>query len=277
MSTLLELIPLLEAMPHDDLRDWIDYVDYYHLTEWLTDENERDSHRYRVRSRRIGLHTGSFPDPIFPPKVILTLRTEIQQAAETLFEDLDEPNQKAVLAIAHSQRRIKAPIRRTSTGNIQVKLIPYQRVVKDTATGKPLKDNSGSSVTVTYMETYLYLRYWQVHGDAKRNKKRVKSIYIGGEASLSERISPRYTYPYRVLADYFRRLLREHGVERTRTDKKTGEIMTYHMRPDDNNNPIAEYEARILACIDMSRVDEIGSDAIDHECLQVLQAELPLE
>jgi hypothetical protein len=275
MTTLLDLIPLLEAMPHDDIRDWIDYVDYYHLSKLITDDTERQTHYIRVRNRRIGLPTGSFPDPFFPPKTILRMRTRYQQAAEELLTELDEFNQKVALAMAQSLHRLKAPIHRTSTGNIEVKWIPYEYIDRDPETGEPRKDENGQVLIVYKAAPYLYLRYWQVLGDKERTKRRVKSIYIGGQASGGERVSGEYQYPYRALADYFYDLLQTHGIERTRTNKQTGEIMTYRVRPAGNDNPIAEFEARILDCIDMSQVEALGSDAIDHECLEALQAELP--
>lgn len=275
MTTLTDLIPLLEAMPFDDLRDWIDYVEFYHLSKWISDFDERKQYQNQVRNRRTGLASGGLPYGMFPPANPLQMSSDLQHEAEDMLIELNEADQQVAVTMAQALHRLKSPIRRTSSGNIQVKKIPYEYILRDPETRKPVLDDKGKVIMVQVVGLYLYLRYWQVQGDKDRSKSRVKSIYIGGAASGNERVSEDFQYPYRKLANHFADLLQEHGVERQRTIKRTGEIQTYRVRPTGDDNPIAQLEKQVLACIDMARVDEVGADAIDYACLDSIQQGLP--
>lgn len=276
-------------MTHDELRDFIDYVEFGYLASHVPIKNdERDKFKKNVRTRRAGLGSG-FPDEMLQPNAKhLTMTTPLQkQAIEHIHKaskkDLEIIFGKASLqrdisgAIAWVLLRTKAPIRKTSQGNIQVKFIPYKQLITkiDEKTGLevPALDENGNRQYREIKAPYLYLRYWQVLGD-KGKKSRVKSIYIGGETPLSER--GKGGYIYRDLAYNLYDLLQKHGDTRTRTIKATGEIQTYKVRPSNDDNPIAELENKIMDCIDMSQVDSEGKNAINHECLEELQASISL-
>lgn len=272
---LTELIPLLEQMTFDEITDFIDYIQYYHQSKFI-DTEAAPKFKKAIRSRRSGKPSGGFPDPfgIKDPQVILMMTTPAQREAERMVRTADpEPLETAVL-MAQALQRAKAPIRKRSQGNIQVKQIPYQRMrlePDDEGNLVPALDENGIPIIDTVVGLYLYLRYWQVHGDNNKSKSRVKSIYIGGSAGLRERASETYQYPYRELAYLWVDTLAEYGIERTRRhrDKDTGEVVTitYHVRPKSDDNPIAELEQAILECIDMTTEPPI----IDYEALDELQ------
>ncbi|MEO1254968.1 MAG: hypothetical protein AAFY41_08795, partial [Bacteroidota bacterium] len=181
---------------------------------------------------------------------------------------------RTAAAIAWAFLRAKAPQRLNSEGNIQVKKLPYQRVVIDEETGKPALDEDGNIIKITVMGLYLYLRYWQVQGDGvsgRRKKTRYKSLYIGGETELRER--GKGGYVYRPLAEYFSNLIREYGKIAYHNKGKPNE-RSYYRRPSGDDNPITELERRIIACIDLDSVDAKGKGAIDHEALEQLQSEV---
>lgn len=308
---LPKIIPLLEAMPHDELRDFIDYCEFIYLAQ-LIPANNRDGQRARnrfkkqVKNRRAGLPTGGFPDAWIKEirgTKTLTMTTERQKKSLKLInqaspdelitilgkpissepdnedastgKDKKEPRpDRTAAAIAWAFLRAKAPQRLNSEGNIQVKKIPYQRVVIDEETGKPAKDEDGNIIKITVMGLYLYLRYWQVQGDGtagRRKKTRYKSLYIGGETPLAER--GKGGYKYRLLAEHFASLIEEHGKLIIQNEGKPNE-RRYKRRPSGDDNPIANLEQRIIACIDLETVDTKGKRAINHEKLEALQIEV---
>lgn len=277
---LSAVIALIEQMKHDELRDLIDYCEYHYLSRFSKKE-DIESFLKNVRNRRTGLPTGGFPSEfqiIARDTQILQMTTQLQGEAVshvrvaskdelvTLF-GVPISMRKTSGAIAWAMLRAKAPIRRKSKGNIQVKWIPYKQVVRG-ADGKPIKDENGHPIVETVQAPYLYLRYWQVQGDSDRNTSRVKSIYIGGDTDYMVRREGGYIY--RDLAYHFHDMLQEHGVTRQRTIRKTGEIQTYKVRPKDEDNPIAELEREIMTCINM----DFEPPEINHERLLGLQLEV---
>lgn len=288
---LAEIIPILEKMHYDELRDFIDYCEYYHLSQYLPkskDDKVRQSFMKQVRNRRTGLPTGGFP---YDFQVManntkeLTMTTPLQKDGLPIVKTANKKDMITVFgtastahdtsaAIAWVLLRSKAPIRKFSEGNIQVKFIPYKQLIMrqdDDGNLVPALDENGNRQYRIVKGAYLYLRYWTVQGDASRKKKRYQNVYIGGHDGNSRREGG---YIYRQLADYFYALIQAHGIENTRkvTDKKTGEIkiQTFTTRPKTDDNPIAEFEARIMACIDMTA----DTPTIDHDCLEALQASL---
>lgn len=58
-------------------------------------------------------------------------------------------------------------------------------------------------------------------------------------------------------------MLQEHRIQRTRTIRKTGEVQTYKVGPKGDDNPIAELEGAMLACINMdTEPPDIDYDAL---------------
>lgn len=292
---LADIIANLEQMKHDELRDFIDYCEWHYLAKLVPiEDKQRDRFYKSVKNRRTGLPTGGFPDSTLndykellglPVAKLLQMRTRLQQDTKKLIQQANDsqlgiifglPGQddRTAGAIAWVLLRSKAPIIKNSQGNIQVKHIPYWQIVTDDEGNIVIDEDTGKPAKIKMMGAYLYLRYWTVQGDSDRQKKRYKSLYIGGKTELSEKRKGGYIY--RPLADYFEALIKKHGNEHTRqvTDKKTGEIKTqvFSMRPRGDDNPIAELEVRIIGCIDMNNLS--SDDAINHECLQQLQLEV---
>lgn len=273
--SLTEIIPFLEAMDFNSIRDWIDYVEYFYTARLIADEHEQNHFLKSVRNRRSGLPTGGLPSPFpfhKPALKMLSMTTQEQIAAQKLLSQMDGDSQKLAVDIAKALHRAKSPIRRTSRGNIEVKWIPYEYMLRD-IDGMPVIDENGKPIIVRTAQPYLYLRYWQVQGDNNRQMFRKKSLYIGGTASHAERIDPSYQYPFRSLAHHFHDLLQQHGIERQRLIRKTGEIQTYYVRPKGDDNPIAQLEREIMVCINMDEVDTHGSAAIDVEALDEVQSQ----
>lgn len=276
-----KIIPLLERMTFDDITDFIDYAQYYVQARLEPDKRERDKLEKQARSRRSG-KDGALPYLNPYADNLLTMTTDEQRAAIALLNTADKPTVANVLLMANALQRAKAPERRKSQGNIQLKRIPYEKLIMETdpETNQlvPALDEHGNRQYETINGVYLYVRYWQIQGD-KGKKSRVKSVYVGGSADFAERRDKDYEYPYRALAWLWDDTMREHGIERTRThtDRETGERTerVYYVRPkDEPDNPINILERAILACIDMTTIDKLGSDAIDHNALLELQAKL---
>jgi hypothetical protein len=287
---LAQIIALLSQMEYDHLKDWIDYIEYHHYWQLLSTKQQRGRFRKQVRSRRMGIPSGGFPyQGLQVSKKVLTMTRPAQQEAENLYLRLSKKDQttllgKAVLnrdvsgTIAWALLKSKAPVRKNSRGNIQVKWIPYDYIQRDDD-GLPELDEDGTPIIMKVKAPFLYLRYYQVHGDDSKRKSRKKSVYIGGDAAFSIRMSrmdrgslENYAYPYRALARLFWNTLQKHGIERSRNTQMG--IQYYKVRPKGDENPIAELEQRIMACIDMDKVDAIGSAAIDHQYLSKLQEDL---
>jgi|GEM_PF-6697205 len=267
------LISLLEKMTYNELKDFIDWFEYYHVVSIVSDKYYGQFLK-SVRTRRAGIPSGGLPYKGLPlHKKTLRLTTSLQREAFKIAKDLDSSLWKSLFydpdentregAIAWVILNAKKPIRVAARGNIQVKWIPYIKAVLD-------KEGLPTGKYIRVVAPYLYLRYWQALGDADRKTSRMKSIYIGGATQYNERIRGRYKYF--LLASHFHDLIQEHGEMRTR--KVKGKRQTYRVRPTGDDNPIVELERAILSCIDMDRVDDIGSLAIDHEKLGELQREL---
>jgi hypothetical protein len=107
MAHILFLIPLLWVMSYAELCDWIDYVDYYYLSEWITDVHQQGEYKLAIRVRRTRLATGSFPSQSSSPKIILQMQTHEQIQAAKLMAEADEAIQKAALALAQAILRMK--------------------------------------------------------------------------------------------------------------------------------------------------------------------------
>lgn len=277
---LSAVIALIEQMKHDELRDFIDYCEYHYLSRFVNGD-ERGSFLKSVRNRRAGLPTGGFPGELqilARDTKILQMTTPRQREGVTFIRAASRDDlitlfgvPKAMRgtsgAIAWAMLRAKAPIRKNSEGNIQVKWIPYKQVVRG-ADGKPIKDEKGHPIVETVKAPYLYLRYWQVQGDSDRKTSSVKSIYMGGDTDYLHRREGGYIY--RELANHFYDLLQEHGVTRQRTIRKTGETQTYKVRPKNDDNPIAHLERQIMTCVNM----DAEPPEINREALLELQYEV---
>lgn len=274
---ITQLLPLLESMTYDELTDFIDYIQYHYQALFI-EKKRRGRFKKSIRSRRSGKPTGGFPFDWSIPKTILTMTTSAQVQGLELVKSAEQEPLESAIAVAQALQRAKAPLRKGSQGNIQVKKIPYERVrLEPDGEGNlvPAFDENGIIIVDTIIGLYLYLRYWQIRGDNNKQKSRVKSIYIGGNASLRDYLDDEdYSYPYRDLAYLWMETLGACGVERTRRhiDKDTGEtrILTYHVRPKSEDNPLAELERQIMACIDMSS----EPPTIDHVALLRLQGRL---
>lgn len=277
---LSDVIRLIEKMMYDELRDFIDYCEYHYLSHYC-EADDLGSFLNRVRNRRTGLPTGGFPDElqiIARNTKILQMTTPLQHEGLEKLQDCSKEDLITLFGMPQAQRttsgaiawamcRAKAPIRRQSEGNIQVKWIPYQQVVRG-ADGQAIEDENGQALVETVQAPYLYLRYWQVQGDIDRKTSRVKSIYIGGNANYEDRRKGGYIF--RMLARHFHGLLQEHGVTRQRTHHKTGEIQSYKVRPKRSDNPITELEDLMMACVDMT----VNPPQINYDQLVDLQTEV---
>lgn len=270
------IIPLLSGMSYQELKDFIDYCEFHHLSKILL-ERDRAFFKKSVRKRRAGQKTGGLPyyedKEEKDNKHLLSPYTEVMLKAEKLVSELSNENLTLLFgmpeiirhhhdkAIAWALLKEKSPIRHksktkkspeqevyTSKGNIQVKWIKYKRIVKD-ANGDPIVQEVKSP--------YLYLRYWTVRGagESGRGKSLFKSKYIGGQTEGIEG-RKRGGYPYSALAHFFWQLLEES--RQSEKGKRT---------PD---SPLYMLERQIMACIDMSQDEPI----IDHECLKALQDEI---
>ena len=51
---LADIIPLISSMHYDELKDWIDYIEYYYFASLVADK-ERDEFIKQVRARRSGM------------------------------------------------------------------------------------------------------------------------------------------------------------------------------------------------------------------------------
>jgi hypothetical protein len=107
MISTLQLIPLLSAMPHGELLDWIDYVEYYYVSDWITDPNQQRKHRLSLHVRRVGLDTGNFPIQILPSKNIVQMRSRKQIQAAKIVAELGEVGQKTALVFAQAILQVK--------------------------------------------------------------------------------------------------------------------------------------------------------------------------
>jgi hypothetical protein len=107
MINILLLIPQLSTMPHDELRDWTDYVEYYYVSDWITNSGQQRKHRLSLHVRRIGLETGNFPSRILPPKKIVRMQTRKQIEAAKMVAELGEIGQKAALVLAQAILQVK--------------------------------------------------------------------------------------------------------------------------------------------------------------------------
>lgn len=288
---LPDIISNIEQMKHDELRDFIDYCEFIYLSKHVSiKDKERDRFIKSVRTRRAGLPEGGFPGPLLQPDAKrLVMTTDLQRDTLALIKQSKQADLEIVFGKASYQRstsgamawvmlRAKAPVKRLSQGNIQIKWIPYKQLITkiDEKTGElvPALDEFGNRQYATIKAPYLYLRYWTVQGDSDRKKSRYKSIYIGGNTQFEYKRQTEYIF--RALAHHFHDLIQEHGKEnkRTVTDKKTGEIKTqvFYMRPKTGaNNPIAELENKILDCVDMEAIERLKKDAIDTDKLLELQ------
>src|SRR5262245_24339842 len=102
MISILLLLPKLSSMSHDELRDWTDYVEYYYVSDWISDPDQQRKHRLSIHVRRVGLDTGNFPSRILRPEKIVQMRTREQIEAAKLVAELDEVGQKAALVFAQA-------------------------------------------------------------------------------------------------------------------------------------------------------------------------------
>jgi len=273
------LIKLLESMTFNEIRDFIDYVQYHHQAEFI-DKELRGRFKKRVRSRRSGKPTGGFISPVSMKvaNTILTMKTPLQRECLDIVIEFEETDLNTAVAIAQALHRCKSPVRKQSVGSIQVKHIPYDRVrLEHDENGVlvPVLDENGLPIIDRVHGRYLYLKYWQIHGDNDKKKSRVKSIYIGGDADMVQRTDENYRYPFRELAEHWLNTLAKYGVERKRTytDKETGEkrTSTYYQRRK-GDNPITQLENQILACIDM----ETEPPEIDKQALLELQNDVTM-
>lgn len=287
---LATIIPIIEQMTYDELRDFIDYCEYTYLALHVPaskNDIDRDKFRKQVKNRRSGLPSGGFPDDFVIAArgtKTLTMTTDLQKAGLSAVQDASKSDLITVFgkpstahdtsaAIAWVLLRAKAPIRKQSQGNIQVKEIPYKRVRKqynDDGILEAVRDENGKPIVDDFKAKYLYLRYWTVQGDSDRTMKRYQNVYIGGNDGDN--------YIYRDLAIHFHDTIQTYGKLNTRqvTSRKTGEItmQAFRTRPrNEPDNPISILESRIMDCIDMSTEPPI----INHDCLQELQSEIMSE
>ena len=134
---LTDIIALINPMTHDELRDFIDLCEYRYLASHVPIRDyEQDKFRKQVRTRRAGLGSG-FPDAILQPNAKrLTMTTPLQKQAMQIIHKATQSELELLFGKASLQRDIsgaiawvllqnKAPIRKNSQGNIQVKFIPY--------------------------------------------------------------------------------------------------------------------------------------------------------
>jgi hypothetical protein len=279
--SLPALIALLEAMNHDELRDFIDYVEYHFVSLYCKDEINRKAFIKEVTRRRSGLPTGGFGwKSLFyerRPQTVLKMRSKNQKAALLLIEAGQGDTLKALFgdpndfyrtngAICWVLLRAKAPVRKGSIGNIQVKWMEFRSAKLDDE-GNVVADDKGNIVYIYSSYPYLYYRYWSVHGNNDKRMKRLESFYIGGGMDYPERLFGGYAY--RELAHYFWAVLQEHGEVRRRK-LKSGQIQEYRARPKGDDNPIAQLEREIIGCI------EIGKNRpfVHHDKLEALQARI---
>lgn len=282
--SLPALIALLEAMNHDELRDFIDYVEYHFLSLHVKGEGSRESFIKSVRGRRSGLPTGGFGFKgvvyVRTPKTVLKMRSKNQKEALMLIEKgegnlllttFGDPNdfRQSEGSIAWALLRAKAPVRKTSSGNIQVKWQEFKEPVIDEE-GEVVKDKDGKIVYITKSYPYLYFRYLSVHGNKDKTMQRYESFYIGSsDIEYEDRFYGGYAY--RELAYLVWFTLQNHG-ELRRRKLKDGKIQEFRARPKGNDNPIAELEREIIACIEMRN----NRPFIHHDKLESLQRQRTL-
>jgi hypothetical protein len=253
-----KLVAIFENMAHDELRDFIDYAEFYLLSKFVPDANEGRFLK-SVRARRSGLASGGLPyQGVQLAKNPLRMTTSRQREAlkllkrlerewfMVLFGDPSEDGDRTLGAVAWALLRAKAPVTKGSEGNITVKWISYKRKLRE-PDGTVSLDKSGKPIIVTFAQPYLYLRYWQVLGDTDRKTRKKKSMYIGGHLQgIAERLEGGYMF--RPLAELVWNTLQEHRAENGR-------------RSPNPNSPIAQLEAQIMAFVDMSKnppfIDEV--------------------
>jgi hypothetical protein len=57
---LADIIPLISAMNYDELKDWIDYIEYHYFASLVPDKEQKHFVK-QVSLRRSGIPTGGFP------------------------------------------------------------------------------------------------------------------------------------------------------------------------------------------------------------------------
>lgn len=262
-----DLVALLEDMVSDELRDFVDYVEFFHLSDFVSEDN-LGRFLKSVRSRRSGLPTGGLP--YMGEKVskrLLQMTTPKQREGlklaknlerewmHVLFGDPNDAGDRTRGAVAWAILRGKQPVTKGSQGTIQVKWISYKRRMRN-PDGSLAFDKKGKPIYITLSQPYLYLRYWQIHGDDSRTKTQLRSLYIGGHLQgIAERMEGGYMF--RDLAHLVWNTLVEHRAENGR-------------RTPSPDSPIAQLEARIMALVDMSK----DSPFVDEVKLLDLQTEL---
>jgi hypothetical protein len=262
-----ELVAIFESMPHDELRDFIDYTEFHLLSKFASDTNEGRFLK-SVRARRSGLATGGLPyQGIQLAQKALRMTTSRQRSALKLLKRLErewfvvlfgDPNDfkdRTRGAVAWALLRAKAPITKGSEGNITVKWISYKRKMRE-PDGTVSLDKNGKPIIITFSQPYLYLRYWQALGDSDKRGRKHKSIYIGGHLQgIAERMEGGYMF--RPLAYLVWNTLQEHRAANGR-------------RTPNPESPIAQLEARIMEFVNMSK----NPPLIDEAKLLDLQDEL---
>jgi hypothetical protein len=245
-----ELVILLETMDYDELRDFIDYAEFFHLSVFANEDN-LGGFLKSVRHRRAGLPTGGLPymgEKL--SKKLLRMTSSRQRAALAIVKKLErewmmvmfgDPNdfqQRTRGTVAWALLRGKQPVRKGSQGTIQVKWISYKRRQRD-PDGKPSVDKKGKPIYIILSQCYLYLRYWEIHGDDNRKKSQLRSMYIGGHLQgIAERMEGGYMF--RDLTNLVWETFHYHRATNGR-------------RSPSADSPIALLEGQIMTCIDMGK------------------------
>jgi hypothetical protein len=263
---LASIVVLMTRMSYPELKDFIDYCEFYQLSKLLV-VKERDKFLETVRMRRVGIRSGDLPPGSKKSEGnFLKMSSDTQIQAYELIKVI--PNRQLVTifgvpalddrdlgsTIAWALLAEKERLRHLLRGNIQIKWLKSKTILKD-ADGQRLSDENGIPHPPQFpRRPYLYLRYWTVEGDSNKKTSLTRSVCIDEQGENGR--SYEDSYLYAPLAKLFWETLE--ASKKGEEEKRLAETALYKL------------DRRIMECIDMSHDEPI----IDHAALLSLQTEL---